>query len=356
MLLANNQKQNQEFMSEFDYSLVENPIYREIESVENNGTNVPELDTGAIIKVTNGEYIPNYQYFTAAPTHGTNSNGSCGAVAAQLLLSYHNYYSDRRIIENKYLNGSISNPEDNPNYCTDPTSMTSETLGTRGRSESGSDDPNSYFAYLVDEIPLSASIFQVRQGLINVLSERNANLNNDIVYSAVEHLGPIFGAMAVDSKGIINCIEDGRPVIVLMQERLGGADHYVVAYGYSSYTYPGTTESYDGYITHFGWSDYYINVWVNSSWCCGYVDLEIDHTHNCGYEGKIPNTNRTEYKCRVCGYRTDVEPDHIYLHVQIVSKSGSTWDIKIENTTNRSLKIYYNKKCVILAMRKTGQD
>ena len=51
-------------------------------------------------------YINNAQYFLDNPRHGKNESGSCGAIAAQLLLSYHNYYSDRRILPENYLNSN----------------------------------------------------------------------------------------------------------------------------------------------------------------------------------------------------------------------------------------------------------
>ena len=38
--------------------------------------------------------------------------GSCGAIATQLLLGYHNYYTDRRIINTDYLNGYNDNPSE----------------------------------------------------------------------------------------------------------------------------------------------------------------------------------------------------------------------------------------------------
>ena len=47
--------------------------------------------------------ITNKNYFIINPRHykndgSDNSKGSCTTVAAQLLLGYHNYYSDRRLI------------------------------------------------------------------------------------------------------------------------------------------------------------------------------------------------------------------------------------------------------------------
>lgn len=51
----------------------------------------------------NVHMISNDNYFYLNPGHARNStddnsNGTCTTVAMQLLLGYHNYYSDRRII------------------------------------------------------------------------------------------------------------------------------------------------------------------------------------------------------------------------------------------------------------------
>lgn len=269
----------------------------------------PGLDTSALIKVSekNGTYIDNYQYFLHDPRHGWNSTGTCGAVAAQLLLSYHNYYSDRRIIDNKYLNGSTSNINSNPNYCVDPMTMTSYTLGTRGTQEDGSDDSNSYFSYVVDKIPVNASTGTMVKGIKNILSERNNEISDTINYSVDWKTGGwFFGLLTVDTSKVISEINDGRPSIILMQKSLGGADHYVVAYGYCNYTYPGSTDSYSGFITHFGWGTNEINVWINSAWCYSYITLNINHEHTYNKVGNIEsNPCRVESKCTVCGYRTD---------------------------------------------------
>ena len=55
-------------------------------------------------------YIPNGDYFIANPFHRYNdgSNGEkgvCTTVALQLLLGYHNYYSDRRLIPTESSSG-----------------------------------------------------------------------------------------------------------------------------------------------------------------------------------------------------------------------------------------------------------
>lgn len=150
------------------------------------GSSAPSYDRNNLIRVTDGAYIDHHEYFLTDPLHGYNMTGTCGAVATQLLLSYNNYYNDRRIIANNYLNGDINNLEDNPNTCTDPTLMTPETLGTRGYYEDGSDQTdikNSYFKYVVDKVPAWASVNQVKEGINSILTERNNEIDGTIKYT-----------------------------------------------------------------------------------------------------------------------------------------------------------------------------
>ena len=110
----------------------------------------PEIDSGSLINAvppgtTSAGYISNAQYFVTNPTFGRNVHGTCGSVATQLLLEYNNYYIDRRIIAPEYLNGgwnpaignddkfdpdNYTNPARDPNVCSNPTTMTSNTLGS----------------------------------------------------------------------------------------------------------------------------------------------------------------------------------------------------------------------------------
>ena len=279
-------------------------VQAQIDEQNNEKNDAPSLSDNPHITnldIGSGTYIDNFMYFLSDPQHGSNTSGTCGAVAAQLLLSYHNYYSDRRIIANNYLNGnSTTEREKNPNYCSNPMSMTKYTLGTRGIKEDGSDDSDSYFAKVVSEIHANAAILTVKNGIKDLLDE------NDIDYSIGWHTGFFFGAFPVSPDGIITEIDNGRPVIVGMSASLGGSDHWLVAYGYHDYTYPGTSETYSGYITHYGWGSGDINVWINSSWCDSYIELNINHNHNYDtYVGTFGSGGGVEYKCSICGHRTD---------------------------------------------------
>ena len=61
-------------------------------------------------KTANLYYIKNANYFLANPKHhnndgSDNETGTCTTVATQMLLGYHNYYSDRRLIPETDENG-----------------------------------------------------------------------------------------------------------------------------------------------------------------------------------------------------------------------------------------------------------
>lgn len=283
---------------QFDYSFAQNDMSQsqqgKTESLENCASvnSSPSYDKDNLIHMDNGTFIPNYKYFKLNPTHGSNTTGTCSAVSAQLLLSYYNYYADRRIIADKYLNGDDwLEAEDNPNYCSDPMKMSSETLGTRGINEDGSDDPNSYFHYVVSKIPANATIFKIKTGINQILQESNGNID----YEFDLRFSPVY---AVNSNYVVPILNSGKPLIISMQKRLGGTNHACVAYGYNYYCYPNSEDQYFGYIVHMGWKVEDADVWINSMWCQSYLSLNINHLHRY-YQ------HQNEYRCSLCKHRTD---------------------------------------------------
>lgn len=123
--------------------------------------------------------IPNYRYFIVNPMQGVRIiDDTCGPIAAQLLLGYHNYYSDRRIIEDKYLYGyddateTVVVPSMNPNWCDDPMTMTNHTIGTRSELTG----TNSFYLKLVAAImPENGSLSsrgKILTGIQNILSQK----------------------------------------------------------------------------------------------------------------------------------------------------------------------------------------
>jgi len=167
-----------------------------VPSNSSGGKNAPSIDDNPLIPAdppgsSGTTYIPNAQYFLSNPRHGTNSTGTCGAVAAQLLLSYNNYYNDRRIIAPQHLNGGWNNntgngnifdpanyatPNNNPNACANHMSITRETLGSNGVNEATT---GTFFNHCVNNISSSATVGQARRGIRNILNARNIDFTID---------------------------------------------------------------------------------------------------------------------------------------------------------------------------------
>ncbi len=215
-------------------------VLKEKNELNNDKIAVRKLNAGGITIPAGGfgptaTYITNAEYFMLNPQHGNNENDTCSAVAAQLLLSYHNYYSDRRLIDNKYL----FDGEDNPNTCTNPLKMTSETLGTRGILENGSDETNSYFYKIIQKVPASPGPNKRASGLRSILAERKEELNLDDDLATITSAITIFG---VGDK-IENEIDQNRPVSISFHYD-SKDNHAVVGYGYQ--TLVGSRTDQDG--------------------------------------------------------------------------------------------------------------
>lgn len=159
----------------------------------NSVPQTPPLDTSEWISPTSGAtYITNSEYFLTegqAPKHGNNAGTTCTAVATQLMLSYNNYYNDRRIILPEYLfggwdsvsnNGDIFDPTNyanrnrDPNVCTNYASMTSWTLGS-----------NQDFHDMLVDIGVTGYLHDAEGNLRSYLNDRLGE-NNFLVESQEE--------------------------------------------------------------------------------------------------------------------------------------------------------------------------
>ena len=335
-----------------------------ITTSQNN--NAPEFDSNAFITpnapgAVNTKYINNYDYFLSNPRHGFNEHGTCGSVAAQILLGYNNYYNDRRIIDVEHLYGDWSGsansnlydksnyvyPERNMNVCNNPMSLTRYTTGTNNDFYefviqnieptglnctctstsivvSGSTatvtttiyfpdgttstsvttrdaNPGEQSSSNTEHTHTGSSTDDVVEGLVNILSAKFDDSQYSITH---DEKGWFFGWSPISSTPIKAEIDSGRPLIIGLDSDLGGTDHWVVGYGYQDYNYPGDSETYSGYIVHFGWTNRY-NVWINESWCDSYIALQMNHTHNLNIQtNNIIDDTKIELRCGECGYRT----------------------------------------------------
>ena len=268
---------------------------------KNEPNSVPALDENNLISPTAGaKYVQYMDYFTTNPTHGTNNGTSCTTVATQLMLSYNNYYNDRRLIPNRYLNGTQTNDsERNPNYCADPMLANSFTLGS---NQLFHDD---LFDKGVTSYPINA-----KNSLNLYLSELNEGLTNKISYTIkCKDTFP----NAVSTTDVLAELDASRPLVLSTEQSLNGTvhttnrnfNHSVLAYGYQYLAPYSNGITYLGYVVHFGWTASTNQIWTNSAWYYTYMSLQLNHTHNYNTVGAIGTTGRTEYKCSTCGHRTD---------------------------------------------------
>ena len=240
------------------------------------------------------KYIDNYEYFTNyLAIRGENIDGTCSSVATQILLTYNNYYNDRRLISNAYYmkggwHGSVDSdiynkenynyPERNPNVCQDPTFKDEYTLGSS----------NNFYNHIISVIEpemQGASIRDVRGGIQDIVEENLQNHEFSILrYSYSSNTEDI----------LKNEINQGRPLLLSTGESVGGLNHNQVCYGYQN------KGSEFGYIVDYGWGDGYRNRWISSLWCDDFITLTFNHIHN--YSVSIGGYYQ-EVRCGVCGHR-----------------------------------------------------
>lgn len=295
-----------------------------IQIADNQTSSAPDYDKDNLIHLDSEDMlIDNYEYFRNTPKFGNNVHGTCGSVAAQLFLSYHNFYNDRRIIAPEYLNGGWTNtlgdgdifnaqnykyPNRDPNVCENPYTTNYYAIGSN----------DEFYKYIIGKIEPGALRCNhtetgepcthkgsSRGGVINGMKEILDDRIGTGSLSYVMLSGEVYGNKYFHSR-IKEELDYQHPVIISMSERLGGTNHWVVGYGYSEYAYEDGGTVYDGYITHFGWSpgsSVFSDVWVNQSWCDSYISLSIAHKHIYSIDTERDFNERREVRCNVCGHR-----------------------------------------------------
>lgn len=284
-------------------------VDKTITSVYNTSTrriSSPPYDhNNPISPMPGAEYIENSEYFITPneyPQYGNNTNGTCVTVASQLLLSYNNYYNDRRIIDNMYLFGDeTNNPENNPNYCQDPEKITSETIGST----------QGFHDMLYNDYGIVSTLLKAKNGLELYLDNRNVDYYIDY---KTTFLSPI------NKEDVLSELNADRPLILTTLSKFAGnLDHAVVGYGYQSfaaYANSGDDNIYTGYIVNFGWDyngdGYRAQVWTNADWYDGMLSMSINHTHEYTTVDAIEDGCIKICKC-YCGHREVVSTRrHIY--------------------------------------------
>lgn len=244
--------------------------------------------------------IPNKEYFLINPkAHRNsiedNSQGTCTTVAYQMLLGYHNYYSDRRLIPAEqdgkiFLDVDYGKVEKHPEFARTMTSDGDKSIGTE-------DDvyQEIFDESLWPEFPgLGQAINLIADGTKKFISKYSGEAAKDTI---------VDWAFFNDDTATAE-IDAGNPVILGLSA-LTDADtfHVVVAYGYANYN------GEKGYLVHFGWENRITMGWLPQSYMFVMSKITVNHVHNFEDTEKILRNTHRVLKCKDCGYE---KPELIY--------------------------------------------
>lgn len=264
-----------------------------------NGTK-RDLELKSITDFTDVKFIPNAYYFVSNPMHAKNkqeynSNGTCTTIAVQMLIGYHNYYSDRRILpvaaENyKFLDTIYGKKDYSP--------AVNDTIAT-GQGKSSTGTLVGVYDALYAKTDSGGGL--LGQSIGNVT--RGANNFLDAYTPTEVRRGISLTYGNINLSEVRADIDNGIPVVIGM-DLLGDLNfHVVVAYGYAKY------DGTDGFIVHYGWGDAVTEGWVPANWFGFQIRMSVDHEH------KMEDTS-VDYKdvyrlvkCSECGYE---KPDLFY--------------------------------------------
>ena len=260
---------------------------------------------------TNIKYIKNAGYYKANPLHAKqkkayNNAGTCTTVAFQLFLGYHNYYSDRRLIPEKSVNGRrflganygdiLENPIIDQSVSQyEQWSDDGTVMIQRGKQSLGTDvsvyDEIYDLTMWSDVTGIGQNIYFVAKGAIDFLEKYASEANNLVIFSDT-----------YTESEVKYEIDMGNPVVLGRSRLKGSNDYHVVnAYGYANY------RGEFGYIVHCGWGTTNYHSWIPASQI-GYQSLaHSSHKHTLVDTGNIVANAYRELVCTTCGYNTPVD-------------------------------------------------
>ena len=295
-----------------DNVFAENEIYSDIPEQDNdlelnekdvslrNGNSSNPIAYGAIdlnISIPSGlsniSYIPNENYFKNNPRHFPNDSsapnigGVCTTVALQLLMGYHNYYSDRRLIPEMVGNKNFLDASCYGDNSSDPE-INSIIAPGQGDYSLGTTD--AFFQELFDltvwgSFPvLGQNLFAVTNAACSFVNTYASAISTNVTIEC-----ELFSESTAQTE--INC---GRPIVLGFNpiSAGGGKFHVIVAYGTAVYN------GSFGFICHYGWGDAYTNIWIPSSWFGFETRMSVGHSHNFSY-GEYDNHYKVG-NCSVC--------------------------------------------------------
>lgn len=271
-------------------------------------------ETSSLANFRGVHFIPNANYFLINPLHGKNDGsdnniGTCTTVAAQLLVGYHNYYTDRRIIpketnEKKFLSDNYGIIDNAPVFKRDMVlGHGCDSIGTMDEfyREILNQTENS-------DLPWGQTVGNVARGMNSFFDNYSGrNIRNTIS----------FRDESFNEQVARNEIDAGNPIILGIDGIFGDFKnfHVVVAYGYAQ------LNGVDGFLIHYGWGSYVVLGWYSSNLFGYQIRMSVNHQHNLidtgerveksknDINGDTQKENYTILKCVECEYTT---PDFLY--------------------------------------------
>lgn len=256
------------------------------------------LNNGDVIQYNNESYtvsglhyIENAKYFLANPLHAANKKsdnmfGTCTTVAMQMLLGYHNYNSDRRLIPEMSKEGERFLSETYGDLNSYPAFRSSPYPGLGDPSLGLSD---AVFYEIFDRANggslLGQAIGVVTGGADDFLEEY---ADPDVQYS--------LSSAFYSEEDVLSDLNEGRPVVIgfdFVNKPVSA--HEVVAYGYA------TVNGVFGYITHYGLSNGRVQMWVPASVIGFQARMNVSHEHDFTNTGMIKNNTYRTLECDTCG-------------------------------------------------------
>lgn len=300
MLIVSAEEPAPEQTQVYDYEQQEETVdYSNLEPKDSSNKNV-YVNLGSY-RLSEGDkglsqlhYIENANYFFANPKHRENDDdsgdhvfGTCTTVAHQMLLGYHNYYSDRRLIPEIGPDGKRYLETNYGDLSLDPMFVYSPSSDYLGRDNIGTTDEVFYgiFNRAGGEALLSQMIGKVAQASDEFLTYcANGRTKNWTIITSF-----------YNEREVIAELDAGRPVVIGFDVLGDHSSHVVVAYGYANYN------NELCYITHYGWGSNTVQMLVPGSWLGYQVTMNVGHVHTFKNMGQTFYDTYKAMECEECG-------------------------------------------------------
>ncbi|MCI8413459.1 MAG: leucine-rich repeat domain-containing protein [Clostridia bacterium] len=257
------------------------------------------LNTTPIENFTNVQFIENRNYFYLNPKHRDNDSsdnplGMCTTVAMQMLLGYHNYYSDRRLIPATTADGTRFLSDDYGNLAQHPVVLSARHYKP-GYSSLGTED--SVYRAIFD-MEFWGSLVGQMFPFVSSAGKKFVETYAADIQDEVSIDWAIFSQAEAMAE-----IRAGRPIMVgINPAKLTGASldnwHVMVAYGYAEYA------GQLGFVVHKGWEGDDTQVWYPADWLGFQLTMAVEHTHTFEDLGVNIEGQYRGIKCNVCGCET----------------------------------------------------